>query len=210
MKFLNLVIDMSKRKHITLSIEEKCKVLDKLKQGISVTNIAREFGIGKATVVDIRKNQDKIRSFMITSDSSSGKRKTLKAGEHHQMVNALFTWFLQQRRRHAPISAGILCEKARYFYKKITNKDDFQASDGWFQKFKARFGIRLLAISGKKNSADSSAEEPFKRTLEQKISEMNLQPEQIYNADESSLFWQVLPEKNIRVKRRKFGSREKN
>ena len=39
-----------------------------------------------------------------------------------------------------PISDKMLKEEAKYFYKKITLKDNFQASDCWLDKFKNCFG----------------------------------------------------------------------
>jgi hypothetical protein len=47
--------------------------------------------------------------------------KTLKTGEFPEVKDALYLRFLQERNRHTPISGEILKEKAKYFYKKITN-----------------------------------------------------------------------------------------
>jgi hypothetical protein len=90
-----------------------------------------------------------------------------------------------------------VCEKAKWFYKQITGKEDFNASLGWLDKFKKRHGIRGLSISGEKLSADEAAVEPFRQTFLNKIERMGLVPDQIYNADESGLFWKVLPMKTL-------------
>lgn len=97
----------------------------------------------------------------------------------------------------SPISGEILCEKAKYFYKEITKNDDFKASHGWLQKFKQRYGIRQLTISGEMLSSNFEAAVPFKEKFRRKIQEMGLSREQIYNADESGLFWRLLPTKTL-------------
>jgi hypothetical protein len=63
-------------------------------------------------------------------------------------------------------------------------QDDFRASDGWLDKFKRRFGIRLITITGENLSCDVSAVDPFVRIFQEKVEELGLGPEQVYNADE--------------------------
>ena len=55
------------------------------------------------------------------------KRRTLKMSERPQVEEALYSWFKQQRKRHAPISGDVLKEKAKFFYREIIKKDDFRA-----------------------------------------------------------------------------------
>ena len=65
------------------------------------------------------------------------------------------------------------------------------------KKFKKRHGIRQLQITGEKLSADKSAVEPFRQKFLDKIKQMNLVPDQVYNTDESGLFYRVLPNKTL-------------
>lgn len=122
-----------------------------------------------------------------------GNRKVMKKAENPELEEALYTWFLQQRNNHIPISSEILKAKAKFFYVKMTGKDDFSASSGWLDKFKLRHGIRYLKICGEKVSSDESAIEPFKKKFADIVAEMDLSEEQVYNADESAAFWRVLP-----------------
>jgi len=50
---------MMKRKRVVLSLEDKLGILDRLKAGASHTKLAEEYGIGKATVGDLKKNEEK-------------------------------------------------------------------------------------------------------------------------------------------------------
>lgn len=74
---------------------------------------------------------------------------------------------------------------------------EFNASNGWLDNFKQRYGIRLLRITGEKLSCDVSQIGPFFEKFYAKVREMELTPEQIYNADESALFYRILPTKTF-------------
>lgn len=66
---------------------------------------------------------------------------------------------------------------------------NFNATDGWLYRFKQRFGIRYLTVSGEKLSNKESALNSFREIFIETITEMKLTEDQIYNADESGLYW---------------------
>ncbi|KAK9745540.1 Tc5 transposase DNA-binding domain [Popillia japonica] len=122
--------------------------------------------------------------------------KTLKTSEIPEVEEALFIWFKQQRNRNAPISGDILKQNL-IFYHEITKKTDFRASHGWFQNFKKRHGVRYMQMSGEKVSANESEIQEFIGKLDAKIIELGLDPEQIYNADETGMNWRQLSTKTF-------------
>ncbi|XP_053960009.1 jerky protein homolog-like [Anastrepha ludens] len=133
--------------------------------------------------------------------SGQRKRKTLRASELPKMEKRLYQWFVKQREKHYPVNALALKQKAKEIHLKIKEKECyFNASDGWLQGFKKRYGVRLLKITGEKLSSQPLLVEPFKIKLKQKIEEMGLCHDQLYNADESGLFWKILPEKSEKKK----------
>lgn len=75
------------------------------------------------------------------------------------------------------------------------NIDTFTANDGWLQRYKHRRGIRFLKITGEKLSANPDAVDPFTEDLNRTIREHDLTQHQIYNADETELYWRLLPDK---------------
>lgn len=188
---------VTKRKHTTLSLDLKMEMLKKLDKGEKICDLAKFYGVGRATIHDIRQNRKKIEDFFNISCAGPSKRQTLKAPEYPKVEEALYTWFLQERARHTPISGEMLCQKAKFFYNKLHDKDDFRASDGWLDNFKKRHGIRLLTITGEKLSSDVGAVDPFVKKFQEKIKELGLVPDQVYNADESGLFWKLLPQKTF-------------
>lgn len=203
-----------KRSHKTLTLVEKCKILDYIDAGKSTRQAAENFNIPKSTVFEIKKNKDKIRTFISKSFQGTGrntntyimlyeltfnvlflgKRKVIRKAEHPEVEIALYNWFLQQRNAHVPISSEILRAKAKQFYEQITGKKDFLASSGWLDKFKLRHGIRFLKVCGEKLSSNVDAIIPFQKKLKSVVDEMKLSNDQVYNADESALFWRTLPD----------------
>ena len=106
--------DKRKRKQVTLSIEQKIEVLEKLDRGISNTAIASEYGIGKSTVTDIQKSRSKITQFAAEAkDSSSFKKRCIVRRADDQFDEAMHLWFTQAsdlRTFHNyehPISRGV-------------------------------------------------------------------------------------------------------
>ncbi|CAG5053469.1 unnamed protein product [Parnassius apollo] len=125
-----------------------------------------------------------------------GVRKTLKTPENPQLEDALFTWFIEQRRKNVPFSGDILMEKAKYFHERL-GRADFSASKGWLEKFKKRHGIRQLKITGEKLCNNEDAVKKFQDKFMDIIMEKDLSAEQIYNADESGLYWITIPDKTL-------------
>ncbi|XP_051168269.1 jerky protein homolog-like [Leptopilina boulardi] len=103
--------------------------------------------------------------------------------------NALIKWF-QQRRDIHPLSRTIIREKAILFNKMLNGPPDFKASYGWLDKFKKRNGIQLFEIKGKLNNSENAKH--FSMYLRDKIASENLSLENVYNADESGIYWRTL------------------
>lgn len=181
-----------KRKH--LKLQEKAEILELLQKGAAPIQLSRKYGVAKSTITSIKNKRLNILKSIDTTFTGPGKRKILKVALFPKMERALYKWFVKQREKHGPINGDMLKEKAKTFHRKFY-AGVFQASNGWLQKFKKRYGIKFLKISGEKLSSQPELIAPFKEQLREKILELQLNPEQIYNADESGLYWKLLPDK---------------
>ena len=65
----------------------------------------------------------------------------------------------------------------------------FKASDGWLWRFSNRDGIVNKVERGESGSADISAAEPFRLKFNRQMKKENLHLHQLYNTDETALFW---------------------
>ena len=69
----------------------------------------------------------------------------------------------------------------------------FNGSGGWLWRFHNRHGIRNKKVHNEAGSTDSGVVEPFRLIFQKLIQEEDLHLSQIYNADETCLFWCLLP-----------------
>lgn len=150
-----------KRKKTVFSIEDKLGALKRLDAGETAKKIASEMGVGTSTVSDWKKSREKIEKWCSNQASGSGikKCKMMKTAVNDKVNEALFLWFTQCRSKGLPVSGPILQEKALQFNMQLENDSDFKASEGWLEKWKNRYGVRKLQISGEKLSADENAVE---------------------------------------------------
>lgn len=80
--------------------------------------------------------------------------------------------------------------------------DDFQCSDGWFDRWKKRHEITFSKISGEAKSVDLAATETWTKQ-DFKDATARYEPEDIFNGDETGLFYQLAPEQTLRFKNEK-------
>uniref|UniRef100_A0A1A9VJF2 HTH CENPB-type domain-containing protein n=1 Tax=Glossina austeni TaxID=7395 RepID=A0A1A9VJF2_GLOAU len=73
----------------------------------------------------------------------------------------------------------------------------FEASEGWFNKFKVRQPLHNTEIVGEAASADTAAIGRYPEEIANPVADGRYKPEQVFNADETSLFWKRMPNKTF-------------
>lgn len=187
----------TKRKKVTLSLSQKTVIIQKLERGVMAKRIAEEYGVSESAISYIKKQKSQILE-AAASTSHDCKKKSLHKPDNEEMEDKLYKWFELQRSKCCPISMDIIKAKAKAIFTEMyPDKDDaaFVASNGWFGRFKRRHGLRFLSIAGEKLSADLSPITPFIHRLRAKIDDMGISENQLYNADESGLYFRMLPQK---------------
>lgn len=187
---------MSPPKQKRLGLEEKVNILKKLESGVRGNRLAIDFGVTESAISQIKKQKAEIFKACANSYQET-KKKTLHKAEYEDLEIKLYEWFLEQRAKHVPVSGIVMKATALRLFAKIYSdkKDtDFIASDGWFTKFKRRHGIRFKKICGEILSSDTSMISSFVHQLRAKMNEMGITNAQLYNADESGLFYRLLPD----------------
>ena len=83
---------------------------------------------------------------------------------------------------------------------------NFQASSGWLTKFKERYGLAFKSICGESASVDEKSVENYKLQLKGILAEYN--EKDIFNADKTGLFYNMLRNKTLIYKGEKcFGGK---
>jgi hypothetical protein len=85
------------------------------------------------------------------------------------------------------------CNKLKENKDEVREKETFSASRGWFYNFRKRMGLHNVQTMGESASADSNAAERFPRELKEIIEQGEYRREQIFNVDETGLFWKKMP-----------------
>lgn len=195
---------VSKRKHVTLTLAEKVKIIEDVEAGgCSYETIGKNHGVGAATVARFVKMKDLIRAKVEAyKEHGIENRRTLKKQQYPLLEEVLFLWVLQQREQNIIISPEVLKMKAEVLFSNLQKRGcyvdmKFLVSDGWARRFKQRYGLRVLGTAGEKASADQEAYERFKNVLMQKIIDMKLNKSQLFNADESALFIRLMASRTV-------------
>lgn len=176
---------MSKPKKTKLNLEQKSKILQKLDSGVRANRLAIDFGVTESAISQIKKQKTEIIG-AISQTYHEAKKKTLRKGEFHELETDLYKWFLNQRDKNKPVSGiAVKATALRLFPQIYPDRDvskDFNASDGWFSKFKRRHGTRFKKMCGEILSSDTTKITPFIHELRNKMNEMKITNLQLYNA----------------------------
>lgn len=185
------------RKRTSLTIEKKLEIIQRHEKGETQRSLSLEYQVGRTTISDILKRKYKFFKFMANQtdkDSDNLKRRrTLRRTVHKLLEEKLLEWYNENRQQGLHISGPMISARAQELHKELGYSDNFTASNGWLDRFKIRNGIKLCGLREVKSESDVTAVAPFKAELESLAQWYNLTLEQVYNADETDLFWKMLP-----------------
>lgn len=199
LRCLYALLTMPAKKRVILSINQKLELIKKLESGVSVARICDEYGCAKQTVSDIRKAKEKLKKYAIKFDVGVNKdrsgivrsRKHMKVARNKDLEEAVYKWYVQQRSVKVKVRGIEIMAAAA----KLADHMGVacQASTGWLWRFRNRHGIVNKLEHGEAGSADDGAVEPFRLKLNELIRKEDIHLTQLYNADETALFWRSLP-----------------
>lgn len=196
-----------------LSLHDRGEILKRLEAGQTVKFLMEKYNVSRKTIQRIIKRKDilleGVKSFKTTNTSLTVKK--ISNPQDSTLDKALFTWFLQRRSTGEPVSGTMLQEQSLQFSEKLErSSSNFKASNGWLDKFKKRHGIQQLSTQGDTLSADNLAIEEFAKSLAYFIQQNGYEFSEIYNADESGLYWKSFPNKNPRFLEERNTARSTN
>lgn len=189
------------RKQQSLALEVKQKILNEISDGIlKKTEIATKYGVANSTISMILKNREKIEA-AYASGSFEPVRKRIRTGRNEDVEVSLLRWIREARIQNLPLSGAVLQEKAKFFADAL-GLGDFSCSNGWLQRFKERHGICCKRICGEEASVDQALVASFFTGKWAEIKK-DYAPRDIFNADETGLFFKALPERTLALKNEK-------
>nr|XP_054928928.1 tigger transposable element-derived protein 6-like [Dermacentor andersoni] len=183
------------KKRTSLTFAAKLEVIQRVENGEKKSSIAEAFNIPRSTLSTLLKNKSDIKA-KAEQNQHTGAWWVRKAA-FEDVEKALYKWFIDVRAQNTLLSGPMLQQKAKNFVF-ILGAKNFTASSRWLQCFKARFNIVGKTVAGESEDAN---EDEIKKWLEQEWPQIlaKHEPNQIFNADETGLFWQVLPLQTLRL-----------
>lgn len=189
----------AKRRRTQFTIAEKKEIISykndhpKSSQDEIASYFTLEWGktVGRSTVGDILRDKSKYSNISTDSDKSIRNR----GGKFEELERALFMWFSDVRSQHVCVTDEMLIEKAKKFGGELNVDNDFQYSVGWLQKFKKRHKIAHHVTHGEADSADPEVVHQGRLQLQQDLAQY--EPKDIYNLDETGLFYRLGPNSTL-------------
>ena len=177
-----------KRKNLTIS--EKLNVIQ-FASTHSQGDVANRFSISVGAVNNILKKKQEIQ--MACEENCNPQMKRIRLSSHCVVNDLIWQWFVTARSKNIPISGPILKAKGIDFAEKLSIT--FKASNGWLEKFMSRYNIAFKTLCGESASVNSGTVDTWKQPLNTIIDGHS--PEDIFNCDETGLFYKVLPTKSL-------------
>ncbi|KAH0817235.1 hypothetical protein GEV33_005556 [Tenebrio molitor] len=162
---------------------------------LSVRELAARFKIGKTQPSVIIKKREELAAKWQSNTNVNQKRSFFKT-EGLNIDKLCYDWFIKARSMCIPISGP----KAKEIAERL-GYNKFSASDGWLHKFINRHNIKFKAVSGEAASVNSEDVQAFFDKVPTLL--RGYSPQNVYNADETGLFFRALPDKTLVLKSEK-------
>lgn len=206
---------------------EKVKLLDMVKEGQSYAAVARHYGMNESTIRYIKKDEKNIRATAAVSINQAAKRVVSSRNKNIvRMETALAIWIQDCRKKSITLDGNTIRTQAKKLYDTFANQGGseggsaaaeqsdsdnpdqpsstsggFSASKGWFDRFQKRYQLKSVSLQGEAASADKEAAARYtNETFKSIIEEGGYQPVQVFNMDETGLFWKRMPKRTYIMK----------
>ncbi|GFT25433.1 tigger transposable element-derived protein 1 [Nephila pilipes] len=196
-----------------ISMEAKQEIIAKHERGVRIIDLANEYGRNPSTISTIIKQKEAIKKLQPSKGVTIISK--LRTNIHDEMEQTLLLWIKEKLLDGDSVSEAIICEKAGAIFQGLKRDvtetegessqdgEGFKVSRGWFDNFKKRSGIHSIICYVEASRGDIKAAENFIKVFEKLISEKGYLPQQVFNCDETGLFWKKVPS-------RKFITAEEN
>lgn len=184
-----------KRKRTNFTLKEKIEIVNAAKKEPNQSKLAREISkkwgveVKRTTVKSILSKKNAIEAAIKVGVPS--KSMKLRPAHDPKLDAGVLMWLKQARGQSLPVSGDLIKEKAMKLAE-LMHIPNFMASNGWLDNFKKRHGITFKTVQGEAGVVDSQyVLEWQKQVLRPLLGQFS--PDDVFNLDETGLFWQLLP-----------------
>lgn len=170
-------------------------MIDEVIKGGKKSDIAKKYEVPLSTLSSILKQSDKILVKASTGENVNIQK--IRKVKDSRLEDAILTFVQQCRRNIIPISGAIIKQKALQYAGAI-GVLNFKASEGWLTGFKKRHNIIFKKLSGEGADANLNNVEIWMQNLPSLLKDFDA--DNIYNIDETALFYRCFPDKTMDFK----------
>ena len=161
---------------------------------------------GQSTISDILRSKDKFLSM----DANELRAKRACVLKFPALDRALATWVLQCQSNRVLLSGRMIKMEAIRIstLQEIPTGECLAFSNGWLSSFTARHSFRQFKLHGESGSADIAAIEAHLPGLFRDLAKYD--PRDIYNMDETALYYRMAPDRTIAARQIEGYRRDKS
>jgi hypothetical protein len=126
---------------------------------------------------------------------------------HEVLDTALANWVLQLEHQRLSVTGDLIKEKGRQYAKDLDIDNPPEFSNGWLQAFCGRHAFRQFRSYGESGSAQLDGIEENLAKIKAKIAQY--EPKDVYNMDETGLFYNMAPDRTIASRQIEGSKKEK-
>ena len=158
------------QKKTNLTLQQKIEILIKIQEGNSKKDLLKEYNIGKSTFFNIIKNKAKLLSYLdnIESDKIIESQKRIRKSNYDKTSKLLYNWYMIKKNSGIHVKLSDLKLKALKINEKLHGPKEFQCSNGWIERFKEKYDIKITVKKEENHPAES------KKTIQAQKPEENL------------------------------------
>nr|XP_054919021.1 tigger transposable element-derived protein 4-like [Dermacentor andersoni] len=184
-------------KYEAKDLATKVEILRALKDGLSRQEAMKKYDVKRSTLSTYVKNEEQILQ-AFESEKFRASRKRLRTAAHPELEEALLRWVVDSRNANLPLSGPLIMAQAERFAL-MMHIDAFKASEGWCARFRERHGLIFKTVCGERGAVNEDVANNWKNAqLLEHIAAYD--PNDIFKADETALFFKALPDKTVTMK----------
>jgi len=176
------------------------KVLKLIDEKVPYSEICKQFNIAKGTVSKIKSKRESIERHVVEENGNKKCKRSSFSVEGKELDRRIYEWFCKARGRNSPLTGKLIQEKALIAAQNL-GMNDFKASNGWLESFQTHHQISSRIICGESAFMNTEVVENWKSSIPLIIE--GYEARNIFNCDETGLFWKGLPDRTLATKKDK-------
>ena len=165
--------------------------------GETAIAIALSLDVGKTQIQNIITDKDDILKRWESGENVERKYVKVRKCVYTDINDKLWDWFWDSRSRNIPLSGKMIHEKAIILSQELGH-NDFMASNGWLDRWPKRTIVKCATLCGESGDVPQDVVDDWATRLPTLTEGYAL--ENIFNADETGLYYCALPTKSMVAK----------